>query len=249
LTSHDAAERLLLDKIEELNLPFNNEASAGARANLDARLDRLGIDGDRAHWQWERWIEDGIQALLAWLKENHAMRPDALQRLQKTAHCLYTSGWLTPDQVFAIPEHPMAAVPTGAAARQWHKAGGVLTDAHRAALARFKREMEAAERWAVEEAERKLAGLRQEHRTLTLSWAKATDAMQAVLKAEIERLEADIRHWEPRTVPLSRRIEELRAAEEERMAERRKLLDEWPALEGCEKGEALRLLFKTVALF
>ena len=109
--------------------------------------------------------------------------------------------------------------------------------------------MQEAEQWAIEEAQRQLALLKEEHRILTLRWAKATDAMQGVLKAEIERLEADIRIWEPRTIPLSKRIDELRKAEHERRAEEQKLLDEWPALEGREKGEAMWRLFDTVTLF
>ena len=44
------------------------------------------------------------------------------------------------------------------------------------------------------------AQLRHEHQSLTLNWAKATDEMQHVLKAEIDSLELQIREWEPRTM-------------------------------------------------
>jgi hypothetical protein len=246
---HEDAERLLLEKVRELNLPFDAEASTGARANLDARLERLGIEGEEASERWAGWVEDGVQALLAYLKENYPMRPASLTRLEKTARSLYSHGWLTFDQIAGLPADPAAALPTGADVKKLREAGRVLPAENRAALEKFKEALADAERWAVEEAGRKLAELRQEHRTLTLTWAKATEAMQGVLKAEIERLEADIREWEPRTVPLSEKIGELHAAEEARKAEREKLLAEWPALEGREKGEALRRLFDTVTLF
>jgi hypothetical protein len=106
-----------------------------------------------------------------------------------------------------------------------------------------------AESQAVGEARRKVAELREEHRTYTRNWAKATDEMQGVLKQEIERLEGEIREWEPRTVPLSRRLEGLYAAEAERQADRERLLADWPALEHRAKGEAMRRLFNRVTLF
>jgi hypothetical protein len=73
--------------------------------------------------------------------------------------------------------------------------------------------------------------------------------MQTVLKEDLEKLEAQLKEWEGRTVPLSERLKVLANAEQERKAERKKLLAEWPAMESREKGEALRQLFKTVTLF
>jgi len=70
-----------------------------------------------------------------------------------------------------------------------------------------------------------------------------------VLKEEIDRLEAEIQKWKPRTVPLTQRLDTLFEAEESRQAERDKLLAEWPGLEYREKGEALRRLFSSVTLF
>jgi hypothetical protein len=247
--SHDDGEQLLLDKIKELNVPFDFEASAPARTNLEARLERLGWDDEEAHDRYREWIEQGLQALVDYLKENYAIKPAALTRLQKTARSLYSYGCLTFDQIAGLPANPTAPLPTGADVSEQRKAGRKVTHKHEAALANFKQAMQDAEQWAIEEARRKLALVKEEHKTLTLKWAKATDAMEGVLKAEIERLEADIRLWQPRIVPLSKRIDELRTAEADRQAERQKLLDEWPALKGREKGEAMRRLFDTVTLF
>jgi DNA invertase Pin-like site-specific DNA recombinase len=243
--THEEAERLLLDKIHELGLPLDEIASEQGRANLRARLERLGLDGDEADHQYDCWIEEGVAAFVEYLKTTYNTPPESLRRLQTTAFSLYTHGWLPPNHVAALPADPAAPLPDVAEANKVSK----LTAGHKAALAEFKAALKEAEQAAVAEARRKLAGLRDEHKTLTLAWAKATDDMQGVLKAEIDRLESEIREWEPRTVPLSERMKELVAAEKGREAERKQLLSEWPTLEGREKGEALRRLFRTVKLY
>ena len=113
----------------------------------------------------------------------------------------------------------------------------------RLVLREFKKGLREAEQKAVKQAERKVTELRQEHRALTLNWAKATDAMQVVLKREIKDVEAHIRDWEPRTVRITERLGKLYEAERER------LVAEWPKLESRERGEALRRMFRTVTLY
>jgi hypothetical protein len=224
--THEDAERLLLDKIVELDLPFDETASAGARANLEARLARLGHEDEESEKQWQRWMHEGIQALIGHLAEEYGLDwgPE-FRRMQKAA-CRFYWGHLDgePDD--------------------YRPGGGVV-----GSLADLKRAVQEIEAAGVGEAQRKLGELREEHRAFTLKWVKATDAMQAVLKQEIERLEAEIREWEPRTVPLSGRLKALYAAEAERKAEREKLQAEWPSLDNREKGEAMRRLFTTVTLF
>jgi hypothetical protein len=243
--THEDAERLLLDKIAELSLPFEETAGAGARENLKARLERLGHDGEDAEWKFDAWVEEGITAFVSYLKTTYHMRPEALRRLEKSARSLYLMGKLTKVQVASLPATPAAPLPDVAAANEVYS----LTPEHKAALAAFKAALKEAEDAAVAEARKKLAELREEHKTLTKNWAKATDAMQAVLKEELEKIEAEMTALSSQTVPLRERFKALYAAEKEREVERKKLLAEWPTLEAREKGEALRRLFKTVTLF
>jgi hypothetical protein len=243
--SHDDAEQLLLDKVRELGLPLDDAQSVGARANLQTRLERLGHDSDEYADRWGEWVETGVTAFLDYLKETYNMRPESLQRLEKTARMFYGSGWLTRAQVAGLPATPTSPPPTAAEANKTRSLG----PEHKAALAAFKQELLEAEGAAVAEARQTLAKLRQDHKAMTLAWAKASDLQQEVLQQEVERLEGQIREWEPRTSPLSKRLKELHDAEMERNAERQKLLAEWPALESREKGEAMRRLFNTVTLF
>jgi hypothetical protein len=220
--THEDAERLLLDKIDELNLPFDETASEEARANLQARLARLGHEREEFVRQWESWLREGVDAFADYLIECYGVEYPQIQRLRLRAAQFYWGdgyGDLSMTQVSAR-----------------------LTDL-RTAIA-------TAERVAVEAARKKVAELEAEHAIYTRTWVRATSEMQqAVLKGDMDRLEAEIREWKPRTVPLSDRLRELYAAEDERQSERERLKAEWPTLENREKGEALRRLFDKVKLF
>src|SRR5262249_30279118 len=115
-------------------------------------------------------------------------------------------------------------------------------------LGKLRQEIVNAERAAVEKAHKKLTDLREDHRKLTLVWAKASELPQPVLKAEIDRLEAEIGIWQPRTLPVSERLQAVYDAENELRQEREQLLAEWPTLEARAKGEAFRRLFGSVTL-
>jgi hypothetical protein len=225
--THDDAERLLLDKIHELQLPFEATASEGLRAMLQARLERLGLDDEESSKVWEQWVSEGIDALADYLMEQYpeAAEWPMIQKLRKLAFYHY---WEDLDGR-RDEYRPCAVLPIN--------------------MAELRQAVQEAEDLTAGQARQKLTELRQEHEAYTKNWVKATDAMQAVLKQEIERLEAEVREWEPRTMPLSERFKALYAAEEGREAERKKLLAEWPTLEARERGEALRRLFKTVTLF
>ncbi|HEV3255735.1 MAG TPA: recombinase family protein [Gemmataceae bacterium] len=220
--THDDAERLLLHKIGELGLEYDAGGSEGAKTNLRERLARLGHEDEEFIGQWQRWVREGIDAFADYLVESYGVGYPLLTKLRKWAQAFYLGD-------------------DGCGRLSLARVSADLTDL-REALA-------TAEQAALETAARKLAGLRADHAAYTRQWVKATDEMQGVLKQDIERLEQEIREWEPRTVPLSQRLDALYAADAERQAEREKLLADWPALENREKGEALRRLFNTVTLF
>ncbi len=218
--THEQAEQLLLDKINEQNLAFDSTASEDARASLAQRLANLGHEDEASREKWWGWLREGVGALLDYLKES-GIDDQKLRKLEKRAMFFYRWGKLTADQFADLP----------------------------VALADFKAAVQEVEEIEVERARQKVAELTEEHKTYTKAWAKASDLQQGVLKEEIDRLEQEILAWKPRTMSLTLRLNILTAAEAERQAERQKLLAEWPALECREKGEALRRLFSKVTLF
>jgi hypothetical protein len=224
--THEDAERLLLDKIKELNLPLEQMSSEGARRNLEERLARLGHADEESTRQFQQWLMEGINALGDYLVELYYREDDHYREIQK-----------------------LRAIALRACCGDYDGKPDDYRLFGRVYLAEVRQAVLEAEEAAVSGARRKLSELREEHRRYTLAWAKASDDMQAVLKQEIERLEEEIRDWEPRTVPLTQRFNAIYAAEVERQAERERLLAEWPKLENREKGEAFRRLFKTVTLF
>lgn len=69
------------------------------------------------------------------------------------------------------------------------------------------------------------------------------------MEGEIDRLEDAIRKTKSRTVRLSVRIEQSLKADNRRRDERRHIGLELPKLDGRERGEAFRRIFKSVTLF
>jgi hypothetical protein len=219
--AHADAERLLLDKVKELNLQYDAAASTPARANLQARLKLLGRADEAALKQWDGWIIEGIDALVAYLDQTYNPDTKEFLTLRKLASEHFWDEELSEGRFRNLP----------------------------VSLAQFRNAIAAAELAAVADAKARLATLQEEHKAYTKAWVRASELQQAVIKEEVDRLEHDIATWQPRAVSLSHRLQELYAAERERASERDKLLAEWPALDALEKGEALRRLFATVTLF
>jgi hypothetical protein len=219
--THEDAERLLLDKITELDLPLDDTACEAARVNIHARLDQLRFEGIESIRRLDRWVAEGVRAMTDYLDEVHGPDAAAFRHLRELA--------LNHYQRIETPERDFK---------------GLCLD-----LATFKKTIEEAEAKAVSEAQAKLDELSQEHRDYTKAWARANDLQQGVLKEEMERVEEEMAEWQERAVPLAERLDTLRRRIKERADERKKLLAEWPTLEARARGEALRRLFKTVTLF
>lgn len=218
--THEEAERLLLDKIAELNLEYEGSISEHVSASIKGRINRL-TDDDKESWkQWETWIEPGVGVLLDYLKQSCGIKGRALSGLEKLARRFYLGAEMS---------------------EQWF-------EDERLAMREFREAIKEAERIAVDEAKQQVADFKREHASYTRNWGKATVDMQTVLKQEIDRLESEIHEWESRTVPLTERVRTLMAAEVERHEERERLQAEWPTLENLAKGEALRRLFNRVTL-
>ena len=223
--THADAEQMLLDKIRELNVPFDESASDPARDNLRQRYGKLEEADEEALQQLWTWIDEGANALVTYMKKTAGVKGRAVSSLEKLAKQYYRTG---STAAFKNPRN-RELLPV--------------------ALADFKKAVKEAEAAEVDYAREKVAELRKQHKACTLDWVAASAMQREVLKDESDRLEAEIKEWEPRTVPLPQRLKSLGAEDTQRGMERAAVLDEWPKLDAREKGEALRRLFDTVTLY
>lgn len=218
---HDDAEQLLLNKIKELDLQYSSAASEQLKSDLQRRLTELGQANKESVEQWENALEDGIAALLQYLRQSLGVKAKVLGRLEAMANRLYIGMKMKSTWFAELPLN----------------------------LIQFKQAVHDAERLAVEAATKELAELTEKHSTYTLARARASEMEQEVLRKEIDRLEVAINECKPRTMPLSQRLQSLFDAECGRQDERKKLLADLPDMENREKGEALRALFEKVTLY
>lgn len=219
--SHAEAEQLLLNKITELNLRYDDTPCIGVRENLAGRLSQLESADDDARLRWWSWVSYGAKALVAYLKQTIELEPRVARRLDKLAIQFYRWGRLSRGQLDGLP----------------------------VAIADFGRAVKESEDKTVEQAKEKVFAMTADHKQLTLAKARASELEQQVLQEEVDRIEAELKKWKTRMVPLRERLSSLTAAEDARTAERKKILAEWPTLEDREKGEALRRIFGKVTLF
>jgi chromosome segregation ATPase len=207
----------------------------------------LRFEGLESIHRLERWIAEGVQALSDYLDEVYGPDEPAFRWLRELARHLYQRVETTERDSEGLRLDLASfkrAIQEAEIETPERDPVGLCLD-----LAAFKQAIQEAEAAAVRKAQTKLDELTQEHRDYTKAWARANDLQQGVLKEEMERLEKEMAEWRERAIPLAERLEALHNRLEERAAERKKLLAEWPTLEGREKGEALRRLFKTVTLF
>lgn len=219
--THEEAEKLLLNKLEEIGQQLDEEASKHAKLVLEDRLKLVGIRCREAYDQFVEWATQGVQALLDYFEQTFQVSGEDLERLGQLAINFY-EGLRVYESDFS----------------------GLKIDAEE--FAKAIRVVEAA---AVAKAEGQLVALEEEYRRYTISWVKATEMQQAIMREELDRLESEIRDAKLRTVKLSKRVERMVKEEKRLIEERRHLLAEYPTLGAREKGEAFRRIFKTVTLF
>lgn len=219
--SHEVAERLLMEKLGELNRQCDLSRSVPARVSLQNRLAKLGQASEAGLRQLEMYFKDGVKALADYLVDMHQPEYPTIGRVRNLAFRHLCEE--------AIEENDFNGLP--------------LT------LAKFRRDVIAAEESTVREASSKLAELTAKHARYTLAWAEASDRSRAVLKEMADNIELEIQEWQPRTVPLTARLNMACTALAAQREERDQLLADWPVIEAREKGESLRRMFKTVTLY
>ena len=222
--NHDVAEKMLLDKIAQLSLEFDESSSEQIRANVENQIARLDHNEFEALDQMNEWVEQGVESLLAYMKQSFKLNAAKLEAVEKAARRHYKGRAEPVSRGKAKSELPIS-------------------------LAELKATIKEAEAAEVESATTRIAELKEDLGRYTRNWNKADDAMQAILKEDIDQIQAQMKEWEQRTIPLAQRLAKLSDEDEQRHEDRAKLVKEWPNLDAREKGEALRRLFKTVTLF
>lgn len=213
---------MMIDKIKELGPEYESLVQSHGRADLDSRLAALGVEEEEQLDRFHRFVSEGVNAFADYIAQNYGVEGDALARLRVLAlRCYLGDG---------VERAPRASLPV------------VITD--------LKTAITEAESAAVGGAKQRVKELRERFTQVTLASATAPSEQQrAVFRNEANRLEMEIAKWAPRAVPLSERFKSLHVAEQRREAERQRLLADWPAMEGREKGEALRRVVERVELF
>lgn len=89
--SHDDAERMLLAKIEELGLEYDQSKSEAARGSVDRLLERLDSQDREASEKLQQFLTEGVQAFSAYMQETLGSSPSARVRLKKDIPALRKS--------------------------------------------------------------------------------------------------------------------------------------------------------------
>jgi predicted site-specific integrase-resolvase len=220
--SHDDAEKLLMDKINELDLQYDSVASDEARSNIASQVERLNEHDEEAQKLWETYFKEGTQAFLEYIKRECRPNAKALAKLKEVAESFYGGAQILRSKSF---------------------------DGLPMKIEEFRKIVASIDREGVEKAKDDANRLTEELRSYVKAQATASELSGKILQEEIARVEAEIKDCKLRTVPLTERLKTIWSGEDERAAERRKLRRELPALQNREKGEALRRLFNTVTLF
>jgi hypothetical protein len=165
-----------------------------------------------------------MDTVIEFLKDEYKLEGDALEELESRAAYFYTArrGYRDPE-----PENLPPIV---------------------ASFKEFKKALLDAERRIADLARAKLHDLTAKHEQYVEKWVEATELTRAAIERKKAEVEEAISKCKAQTEPLSKRLESLYREEDERDAERRKILKDWPTMKNREKGESLRQIFKTVTL-
>lgn len=218
--THADAEKLLFEKLTERGVTLDETASKLARNQLSRQLKGTYEADEDDRVEWRKWVDEGSKSLVEHLKSQYDFTPEELASVKMHGKWFYRTG---KPRKQAANELPI----------EW---------------AEFTKAVRAAEKLAVQKAGVKVDAIRASLKKFTLAWVDASEAQKPILREETERLEVELRVWEPRLTPISQHLRQLDVAEEDRIVEREKLIAEWPKLEHSERAEALRQVFHTVRL-
>lgn len=218
---HDDAERMLFDKIAERQIEYDVAHAEGSELEAARVLRNLEYADDAAHNdQWD-WVERGVADLIEYFKATYSLSDDQIRQVKKLGR-LYYNWHMAPKKRFAkLPFKPEE----------------------------FKAAILKAEAAAIENADRRLKALRDEHAKWTESWVMASAMQKPIIKTKTDKLEQQIKESEGSVEPLSARLRESLRQARRRQDERDKLLAEWPMLKARQKGAALQNIFDKVTLF
>lgn len=220
--STDEAERVINSKLAEIGA--HATLNRDGRAALETETHLLGTQADELRAKLHQIVEEGLTGYVEELRTVYRMKGADLDAL----------AWAVDIALLNPPE----------VSKRVRVEGGSKP----VSVADVRKAIEKIEAKRVKAAGAKLAELEAEHKALTLTWAKATERMQSVLKAELSKLETELREWEQRTVPLTAQIDQYDRDIAERVNRIAEVQAEWPKMELRQKGEALRGIFARIVL-
>jgi hypothetical protein len=219
--SHAEAEEMLLAKVRELGIQYEELRSDEGRKTIVRQINRLQDADETEREKWHEWLSTGVAALVEYMREEMGVQGAALQRIEKMAASFYRWGKVKPEMFKGLPLK----------------------------LQEFKEAVDLAEEADMMRARQELARLDDEHGRYTFAFAQATPEMVAKLKARCTQLEEEMERWRPRQVRLRERFAGLATDDVARQEERERLEKEWPTMDNREKGEAMKRLFTKVTLY
>lgn len=222
--STEAADALVALKLADLGTHLDLDTDGRVRLETETQL--LGDQADELREKVLTILDEGLAEYTEELKSVYGMDTAGLDALR----------WAADIAIMNPPE-----VSANVVIR--NQAGGSLS------VADVRQAIEKVEGERVALATRKVAELGGQHTALTLQWARATDRMQGVLKTELGRLESELREWETRTVPLTKRIDDYDRDIAERVARIAEVQAQWPEMQLRQRGEAVRGIFAKIVLF
>lgn len=227
---HDDIEELLMAKLKELDVEFDNLIEAGKLTDLNERIVRL------LPLRQPNLSKKGRARLLVKTKSEEHRRANALVDEMVDAFVQYAGapfkGLTKKDRKAAVLFYESASGPE-VDKKQWDNLGMAIT---------------AAEKEAVEGAKIKLAEKSELLRKYTLAKATASEMQSTIFTSECDQLEAEIRDLKPKTRPVAERLDELEAEEARQLEERKNLLADWTTIPQRERGEAFKRFFSKVIL-
>ena len=219
--THKNAEQLLIAKIAEPDIQFDELTSVKARLRLQSTLKHLDYEDDIRRIQWHDWLHEGVNALTEYLQESNNFSTRDIKIIEAAARSVYKFG-----KVIGVRRPPLPL-----------------------SIAKLKNAILDAEQKAVTNAKYSVTELSKEHGAMTLVWAKTSARQQIILKEEIDRIELELQNWESHIIPIPERFQKIIADESKGQAERDQILKELPTLDSRDKGETFRRLFNKVILF
>jgi hypothetical protein len=220
--THAAAEKLIFDKLKEMEIAFDQLAGNTARAGLNSQFAALYDASEENTERMRTIVEEGTGAILAHFKANYDLSAKELRAVRRASgQFLEWDGKLDGFHRAQLPVE----------------------------LTEFKAAIEQAEQLAVAKATAKVERLKAELKEFTDFQRNANPMQQELMKPEADALVAQIDVWEAKCRPIRARVRELWQRYGNIREQNALLMKEWSGTDERVKGETLKRIIRKVVLY